>query len=322
MCFSAQCWTAYRLYQREFGAGISIREFAEIYGYRRIKRTAAYIPRGVDANFADPQTDDERAIKAMIDEFPALEERRLTQELFKQKQRLIAAQRAIAIKGTKKAAEDIRIASSKIQQNEQWIANLRAKGPQPDDLRIYPKWWAPVMILENGELVVKLMRYGCRLPGWSPQVDNAYDTYNARRNFLSTKGWKNLFGYKHAVMVAQRFYENVDRQVTEHDENGDPVQKTISVKLEFNPSNHQNMLVACLYNHSKGWGDEPDFYSFAAITDDPPAEVAAAGHDRCIIPIKRENLKAWLNPDPPKIDELHAILEDRDRPYYEHRLTA
>ena len=322
MCFSAQCWTAYRLYEREFGAGVSIREFAEIYGYRRIKRTAAYIPRGMDANFAEPQSDDERAIKAMIDEFPVLEERRLTQELFKQKQRLATAQRANAIKETKKAAEDIRIASRKIRQHERWIADLRITGPQPDDHRIYPNWWAPVMILENGELVVKPMRYSCRLPGWSPKVDSAYDTYNARRNFLGTKGWKTLFGYKHGVMVAQRFYENVERHVTEYNEQGEPVQKTISVKLEFNPSNHQDMLVACLYNHSKGWGDEPDFYSFAAITDDPPPEVAAAGHDRCIVPIKREHLEAWLSPDSTKLDSLYAILDDRDRPYYEHRLAA
>ena len=60
----------------------------------------------------------------------------------------------------------------------------------------------------------------------------------------------------------------------------------------------------------------------AAITDDPPAEVAGAGHDRCIIPIKRENLKAWLNPDHENLAVQYAILDDRDRPYYEHRMAA
>ena len=62
--------------------------------------------------------------------------------------------------------------------------------------------------------------------------------------------------------------------------------------------------------------------SVAAITDDPPAEVAAAGHDRCIIPIKPENIDAWLNPDPKNLAALYAILDDRERPYYEHRLAA
>ena len=67
---------------------------------------------------------------------------------------------------------------------------------------------------------------------------------------------------------------------------------------------------------------EPDLLSFAAITDDPPPEIAAAGHDRCIIPIKAENVAAWLNPDPKYLTAQYAILDDRERPYYEHRLAA
>jgi hypothetical protein len=37
--------------------------------------------------------------------------------------------------------------------------------------------------------------------------------------------------------------------------------------------------------------------SFAAITDEPPPELAAAGHDQCIMPIKPDNINAWLNRD-------------------------
>ena len=53
-----------------------------------------------------------------------------------------------------------------------------------------------------------------------------------------------------------------------------------------------------------------------------PAEVAAAGHDRCLVPIKGENVMAWLNPDPANIAAQYAILDDRERPYYEHRMAA
>lgn len=81
------------------------------------------------------------------------------------------------------------------------------------------------------------------------------------------------------------------------------------------------MLVACLWSHWTGDAGD-DLYSFAAITDEPPEEVAAAGHDRCIIPIKPENIDAWLNPDPTNLAALYAILDDRERPYYEHRLAA
>jgi hypothetical protein len=57
-------------------------------------------------------------------------------------------------------------------------------------------------------------------------------------------------------------------------------------------------------------------------TDEPPPEVAATGHDRCIIPLKLENIDAWLHPDPSNLAAQYAILDDRRRPYYEHRLAA
>lgn len=81
------------------------------------------------------------------------------------------------------------------------------------------------------------------------------------------------------------------------------------------------MLVACLWSRWSAPG-EPDLLSFAAITDEPPAEVAAAGHDRCIVPIKEENMDAWLRPQPRAFAAMQAILDERARPYFEHRLAA
>jgi putative SOS response-associated peptidase YedK len=66
----------------------------------------------------------------------------------------------------------------------------------------------------------------------------------------------------------------------------------------------------------------PDLLSFATIADEPRPEGAAAGHDRCIIPIRPESIDAWLNPDPKNFAAQYAILDDRERPYYEHRLAA
>ena len=66
---------------------------------------------------------------------------------------------------------------------------------------------------------------------------------------------------------------------------------------------------------------EPDLLSFAAITDTPPPEIAAAGHDRCVVPIKRQNVDAWLRPVG-DLTRSYAILDDRERPYYEHRVAA
>ena len=78
--------------------------------------------------------------------------------------------------------------------------------------------------------------------------------------------------------------------------------------------------MACLKSHGTA-PDKDDLYPFAFITDDPFSEVLAAGHDRCIIPQMRENVDAWLDPHPNDLDSLFDILEDRERPYYEHRLA-
>lgn len=67
---------------------------------------------------------------------------------------------------------------------------------------------------------------------------------------------------------------------------------------------------------------EKDLLSFAIITDDPPPEIAEAGHDRCPIPIKPGNIDAWLNLDPRDIDPVDAILEGKLRPYYTHRTAT
>ena len=109
-------------------------------------------------------------------------------------------------------------------------------------------------------------------------------------------------------MVLNAFFENVERAGS-------------NVVLEFRPEPMQDMLVACLWSRWTG-PDGEELLSFAAITDDPPPEVAAAGHDRCVIPIKPEHLDAWLNPDPANLAAQYAILDDRERPYYGHRLAA
>ena len=93
-----------------------------------------------------------------------------------------------------------------------------------------------------------------------------------------------------------------------------------NVVLEFRPQPRQEMLVACLYSHWQSDGEGS--WSFAAITDEPPQEVAAAGHDRCIVSIKEEKLDAWLSPNSKNLRALYAILDDRKRPHYEYQIAT
>jgi putative SOS response-associated peptidase YedK len=177
------------------------------------------------------------------------------------------------------------------------------------------------MVWENGRRVVKPMRYLCRPAGKPAFYDTKYPgTYNARRDSLESY-WKGLFGYSHGLIVASRFYENVSRHAMEHRELA-PGEKEENVVLEFVPRDGQNMLIACLWSHWTGKAGEPDLLSFAAITDEPEDEVLAAGHDRTIINIKPEHIDAWLNPDPNNLAALYAIFDDKQHPFYEHRLAA
>jgi putative SOS response-associated peptidase YedK len=164
------------------------------------------------------------------------------------------------------------------------------------------------------------MRYQCRPAGKPAAYDAKYPgCYNARRDNLEGF-WKEQFGTSHGLIVVNAFYENVSRHDVEQRELA-PGEKEENVILEFRPVPTQDMLVACLWSHWKGPGGD-ELLSFAAITDDPPSEIAATGHDRCIIPIKAGNIDRWLQPDRSNLAGLYALLEDRERPYFEHRMAA
>lgn len=87
MCFSAKTVAAYRRFEREFGAVISLQEFVDLYGARfedkRIK-----IPKAMDLAFADLRNDGEQQIRALIDQYAVQQAGALEQEIFSQRTRL------------------------------------------------------------------------------------------------------------------------------------------------------------------------------------------------------------------------------------------
>jgi len=318
MCFSAQIWASYRQYVRAFGAEVSIDEYVKLFEMRK-KDPRIKIPKAVDASFGSAG-DEHQAIQALIASFNAEQASKFEQDLFKQKKRLADAERTLQTKVTKAATESQRIAADKISKNMTRLADIRRTELKDRDSRMFPGYYVPVMIFENGRKVVKPMRYQCRPAGKPAFYDVKYPgTYNARRDNLQGF-WKGQFGHTHGIMVVNRFYENVARHTSEGRDLAEGEQEE-NIVLEFTPNPPHDMLVACLWSRWTAPGED-DLLSFAAITDEPPEEVRAAGHDRCIVPIKPENVDAWLNPVPNNISALYAILDDRDRPYYEHRLAA
>ena len=319
MCYSAQVWADYRRYIRQFGAELDIKEFFELF-WRRSGDSKIKVPKAMEAAFAEPKNEAEEQIKAAIDAYAAEQTVKLEQDLFKQRKRLADAERTLQTKTTKAASESKRIAADKIEWARGKLSDLQRTELEDRDSRIFPGHYAPVMVMENGRRVIKPMRYQCRPAGKPVFYDSKFPgTYNARRDNLQGF-WKDLFGFTHGIAVVNAFYENVNRHRVEGRDLGTD-EAVENVVLEFKPRPTQDMLVACLWSRWSGTG-EPDLLSFAEITDDPPAEVSAAGHDRCIIPIQPVHVDAWLNPDPKNLAAQHAILDDRERPYFEHQLAA
>jgi len=319
MCYSAQIWADYHKFTKVFGAIMDIKEFVRVF-WERNEGAKIKIPKAMEAAFTEPQTEQESQIKALIVAYDADQVSKVEQELFKQTKRLADAERTLQSRSTKAAAESKRIAADKIVKAKARFADLRRTGLEPRDSRIFPGNYAPVMVMEHGRRVIRPMRYQCRPVGKPAFYDTRFPgTYNARRDSLEGF-WKDLFGYTHGIMVVNTFFENVSQHRGEGRELAEG-ETEANVVLEFRPEPAQDMLVACLWSRWQAPG-EPDLVSFAAITDEPPAEVAAAGHDRCIIPIKAKHLDAWLNPDPGNLAAQYAILDDRERLHYEYRMAA
>lgn len=304
---------------RKWGAEPDLGLFDKIFA-RRVEDPAIKIAKGMERDFLQPADDAGRRIRDSILRYQANQSQKWQAELFAQKKRLADAERALQAKETKKAREDVRIATRKIEWLLEKLADLKRSEPKDEDNRIFPYWYAPVMVMEQGRLVIKPMRYHCRPMGKPASYDRRFDgLYNARRDNLEGF-WKNLFCRNHAIVVATSFYENValedfERRLLR------PGEESKNLVLHFNPRPRTEMLLACVWDKWTGPG-QPDLHSFAAITDEPPPEVAASGHDRCVIPIRPEHLKDWLNPAGCDPQKMYAILDDRERPYFEHRLAA
>jgi putative SOS response-associated peptidase YedK len=308
MCYSAQLQAAYMKYLRATGAEMDIDQFVEIFG-ARVSDSSIRIPRAIERWFDEPKNDKERQIKRLIDEYRAAEMTKLEREVFVQKKRLTDAERTLASKPTKAAAESQRIATDKIEKSITRLDRLKATKPHPAEARIFPLHYAPIVMQVGDKRLMRLARYHCRKPGEAALVDRKLPgLYNARRDSLG-KYWKTLFGAHHAVMLVDSFFENVQREGKNQ-------------VLHFVPRPADTMLIACLYAEWKDAQGGLPLLSFAAITDGPPAEVAAAGHDRMIINLKPEHLDAWLRPEGRKLEELETILGDRQAPYYEHEVMA
>lgn len=319
MCYSARVRQNLSQLSKRYGARVALEMYEKIFR-RRADGEDIRIARGLERSFTHPSSEIELRTKEYIDQYAAKRRDEWENEIFTQRRRLGGAEESLRVKETKKAREDVRIATKKIQTLLERLTDLRRTEPVEGDERIFPLSYAPVLVQKNGETILVPMRYACRLADKPANYDVRFPgTYNARRDSL-TGFWKNVYGRRHAVMVISGFFENVPRHLYEHRDLL-PEEKPENLILQFAPRPSEDMLVACIWDQWKG-PDQPDLLSFAAITDEPPPEIAATGHQRCVIAIEEKNLDLWLSPGKATPAELDAMLDDRARRIFEHQIAA
>ena len=319
MCYSARVRQSLNDLIRKFGATVDWEGF-ELLFRRRLEDGTIKISRALEDNFVEPANPIAQKTREHILEFRRAQTTAWEQDLFKQKKRLADATRSLQSKETKKAREDVRIATDKIEGYVERLSDLRRIESRPNDGRIFPMTFAPVIINDGGQKVIRPMRYTCRLAGKPALYDRKYPgTYNARRDNLEGF-WSSVYGTHHAVVWVDSFFENVPTHRFEKRALADGEQETNTV-LHFQPNPPESMIVACLWSHWSG-KEGPDLDSFAAITDEPPPEIAETGHERCIVSLQPDNVGEWLAPADVSKDRLATILSDRRPVYYEHRQAA
>src|SRR3546814_12898450 len=93
---------------------------------------------------------------------------------FAQRKRVADAQRALQARETKKAREDVRIGTNKMEAALRRLDELKQPAGRSGLGRIYPGYYCPVLVKEGDRYVVRPMRYQCRLPGWTEIIARKY----------------------------------------------------------------------------------------------------------------------------------------------------
>lgn len=293
---------AIRKAEKEYLAHISYDEFVSVYRMRD-RDPSLKIPGGMTAQLLELGGTAAAEIKRLDNKFRVDSRRRNQASLQVESEELLELEAKQSKKVTKTTEKAIAVKLRKIQKLQEAIEApaIATSG----DYRIYPMYFAPIIIQEGGRRLIVPARYQIK-PRWGGEITG---TFNARRDSLQVKKtWMFLFGKRHAIFPFLKFYEWVG---------SDDAKREIS----FSPDGYESMWAASLYDefelHEAGL-----LRSFAMITDDPPPEVSAAGHDRCPVFLREDLIDAWLTPEGKNLDCLDSLLAEKQRTYFSNQLAA
>lgn len=300
MCYSALVEASYQEYCRQFGLVFDRDGFHDLFAMR-VAAPHLKIPEGLTQQLMAEDTAFGRSIAQLHAKFQSGERERITGDI-------ATVNTAIEQLETQKPGKTRdKNLGAKLRKREKLAASLEQSAAPGTTYRIYPNYFAAVIAEVDGQRLLTPMRYRI-LPRTGVEVPTQYNVFNARRDSLqSARNWKPLFGVQHGIFPFTRFYEWVSRD-------GKPAE------ISFSPEGYDGMWAAALYEECRT--EHGLIRSFAMVTDDPPAEVAEAGHDRCPVFLESGLLDDWLLPAGKSLEALDALLDHKERPFYSYALAA
>ena len=324
MCYSAMVLQSQRKLGIRFKARIDYEEYSNLFS-RRLDGEKLILNKGIEFDFVDdPKNPEEKKLKKIIETWHTNEVSRLEAEIFKQKERFANAERALKTKTTKKAQEDLRISTNKVEKAK---SDLKRHGTHQlksdSDSRIFPFHYLSMLTLnDDGEKVIAPFRYLMRPHDKDESFDREYGgCYNARfDNLKRVAFWKDSLEKRRGLILVKKFYENVAvQEYLKHHKLPNEKQADENMVLCFEPDNVEYMFIPTLWDVWKKKGESP-LYSTALITDEPLPEIAQAGHDRTPIFLKESAIDAWLGAQ--SAADAIQILGERERPHYSHKVIG
>lgn len=292
---------------RQMGASIDTEAFVRLYAMRE-KNINLKIPFGMAAYFLNEGGSAGRSIINSIKSYNLLEEARRKQELDDIEAEISEIELRLKNKITKTQQKALEVKCRKRDKVLAKVGGVEDETTVKDTYRIYPFYFAPVVRIEKNKRIITPMRYRI-LPRTGVEIPTKYNVFNARRNSLfKAATWKQSFGKYHAVFPFLKFFEWVEHA-------------SEKVEVGFSPDGFDSMWAASLYEEYKD-RNLGLIRSFAMITDEPPPEVAAAGHDRCPVFLNQSLLDEWLRPELKQPEELERLLDFKEPTYYSHLKAA
>lgn len=306
MCYSAMIEADLRKLEKQFGVKVDWSSFDEAFNIRS-QYQQAMIPSAIDSYIIqNAETPLQKRLAKMAKSHYQDEIEKFSKKLKK-------------FENDVKEFESKLKSGSKIKDLENKLEKRRAtvewhkekidyykKIEEQGAPRVFPNFYAPVIIQDGKDKLLRMMRYHICPKNGKELNAFKYNLFNARKDrLLDSRTWKPVFGKQHGIFPFYRFYESVPG------ENGE------AKIIYFEPKDQEIMWAASIFEEAKI--ESGLLRSFAAVTDDPPPEVAATGHDRCPVFIKENNFKIWLEPKGHAKEELVELLGSTVSTYFQHK---